>query len=49
MPKKFLDDLDAVEALDDDRRVGELAKLFDVSRHAMSLRLVNLYEQYSPY
>jgi Zn-dependent peptidase ImmA (M78 family) len=49
MPKRFLDEMNAVEALDDDAKVAELAKAFDVSRHAMSLRLVNVYEQHSPY
>jgi Zn-dependent peptidase ImmA (M78 family) len=49
MPKQFLNNLDAVEALDDDAQVQELARLFDVSRHAMSLRLANLYEQYAPF
>ena len=49
MPRNFLDAVDAVEAVDDDEEVRELARLFDVSRHAMSLRLANLYELYSPY
>lgn len=49
MPRRFLDQLGAVDAVDDDQRVGQLAKAFDVSRHAMSLRLVNLYRQYAPY
>jgi Zn-dependent peptidase ImmA (M78 family) len=49
MPKKFLDAANAVEAIEDDEKVSALAKQFDVSRHAMSLRLVNVYEQYSPY
>ncbi|HEX3422296.1 MAG TPA: ImmA/IrrE family metallo-endopeptidase [Sphingomicrobium sp.] len=49
MPKKFLALLNAIEALDDDKEVEKLAKLFDVSRHAMSLRLVNLYRRYLPY
>ena len=49
MPKQFLDELDVDEAVADDEKVAELAKLFDVSRHAMSLRLVNLYEEYVPF
>lgn len=49
MPRRFLDDLNAVEAVEDDDKVRDLAKFFDVSRHAMSLRLVNLYEQYAPF
>ena len=47
MPKQFLDDLHAYEALDSDTEVASLAKQFDVSRHAMSLRLANLYQ--APY
>lgn len=47
MPKRFLDALNAEEALDSDNEVAEFAKQFDVSRHAMSLRLANLYE--APY
>lgn len=49
MPKRFLDSLSAMEAIDDDKKVEYLARLFDVSRHAMSLRLVNVYQRYSPY
>lgn len=49
MPKRQLDLDGAVEALDDDEAVGRLAKRYDVSRHAMSLRLVNLYRPHSPY
>lgn len=43
MPRTFLDADEAVLALDNDREVYRLAKRYDVSRHAMSLRLVNLY------
>jgi Zn-dependent peptidase ImmA (M78 family) len=43
MPKKFLDADHAVLALDNDVEVHRLAQRYDVSRHAMSLRLVNLY------
>lgn len=49
IPTRFLNGMNAVEALDDDARVEQLAKRFDVSRHAMSLRLVNVYQEYSPY
>lgn len=49
MPREFLHAMNALEALDDDTKVAELARAFDVSRHAMSLRLVNVYEQHSPY
>lgn len=49
MPKRFLDAANAVDAIEDDAKVAELAREFDVSRHAMSLRLVNVYKQYSPY
>jgi Zn-dependent peptidase ImmA (M78 family) len=49
MPKEFLDHENAVDALDSDRKVAELAKKYDVSRHAMSLRLVNLYSRHSPF
>jgi Zn-dependent peptidase ImmA (M78 family) len=43
MPKKFLDADEAVLALDNDMEVHRLAERYDVSRHAMSLRLANLY------
>lgn len=43
MPKKFLDADEAILALDDDTEVQRLAGRYDVSRHAMSLRLANLY------
>lgn len=49
MPKSFLDMDNAVEALDSDSKVESLAKRYKVSRHAMSLRLVNLYEKYRPF
>lgn len=49
MPKKFLDMDRAVEALDSDSMVRQLAKNYDVSQHAMSLRLANLYEHYTPF
>lgn len=49
MPKEFLDRDNAVEAIDNDSKVQELAKRYDVSRHAMSLRLVNIYELYTPF
>lgn len=43
MPKRFLDRDEAVMALDNDDAVQQLAARYRVSRHAMSLRLVNLY------
>lgn len=49
MPRRFLDELDADQYIDDDDGVAYLANCFDVSRHAMSLRLANLYDHYSPY
>ena len=49
MPKQMLDALSAELALDNDDRVAELAKLFQVSRLAMSLRLANLYEDATPF
>jgi Zn-dependent peptidase ImmA (M78 family) len=49
MPKSFLDADDAVQALDDDRLVERLAARYNVSRHAMSLRLGNVYGQYRPF
>lgn len=49
MPREFLDRDNAIDAIDSDVRVAELAKLYDVSRHAMSLRLVNIYEIYTPF
>ena len=49
MPKKMLDHHDAMLALDDDMKVRQLAVLFQVSAHAMSLRLANIYRRYTPY
>lgn len=49
MPRTFLDAEDAIEAVDSDASVGRLAKLFNVSRHAMSLRLGNVYREHSPF
>jgi Zn-dependent peptidase ImmA (M78 family) len=49
MPRQFLDQADAIEALDSDTAVGKLANSFNVSRHAMSLRLRNVYREHSPY
>ena len=49
MPAHFLDALNAEDAVDDDSRVADLAAQFDVSRHAMSLRLINLYGRYKPF
>ena len=49
MPKPFLDARDAAEALGDDEAVRRLADVFQVSGHAMSLRLVNEYSHQRPY
>lgn len=49
MPRSFLDNCGASETIDDDERVQELAVLFGVSGHAMSLRLVNEYRRHVPY
>ncbi|MFT9408562.1 ImmA/IrrE family metallo-endopeptidase [Acetobacter fabarum] len=43
MPRPFLDRMNAFEALTDDDQVNRLAEIFDVSVHAMSLRLANEY------
>jgi Zn-dependent peptidase ImmA (M78 family) len=49
MPRSMLDEREAAAALDDDRKVRLLAREFDVSQHAMSLRLANLYKQFAPF
>lgn len=49
MPQHMLDAVSAEEALDNDNMVGMLAKQFQVSRLAMSLRLANLYEHATPF
>lgn len=49
MPKPFLDAFEASEAIDDDDGVARLADTFKVSRHAMSLRLVNAYRPQRPF
>lgn len=49
MPKRMLDVCDGVGAIDDDQRVSKLARLFNVSAHAMSLRLSNVYRRFAPY
>ncbi len=49
MPRSLLDQASAVLAIDDDRGVKHLANLFDVSAHAMSLRLSNVYRRFAPY
>lgn len=49
MPRSMLDEREAVAAIDNDRRVKALAQEFDVSQHAMSLRLANLYRRFAPY
>lgn len=49
MPKPFLDDDDAVMALDSDSEVARFAIRYNVSRHAMSLRLANVYGKHRPF
>jgi len=49
MPRQFLINENAVLALDNDAEVERLAKRFAVSRHAMSLRLANVYRLQSPF
>ena len=49
MPKTFLDARGAQNALDDDNMVRALAREFNVSQLAMSLRLANVYRQYVPF
>jgi Zn-dependent peptidase ImmA (M78 family) len=49
MPKRFLDRDEAVMALDNDEAVAKLAKKYNVSRHAMSLRLGNVYRLHKPF
>ncbi len=49
MPVALLDANDAVHAIDNDDLVRDLAKRFQVSRHAMSLRLANVYSRYAPF
>lgn len=49
MPKTMLDACGAVDSLDSDSGVRDLAKRFQVSQHAMSLRLANVYRRYAPF
>lgn len=49
MPRPFLDNVRAWNALGDDEEVSKLAMLFEVSQHAMSLRLSNEYAQQRPF
>src|SRR5829696_3397313 len=49
MPRAFLDEDKAIDALDDDVGVAALAKRYNVSRHAMSLRLANVYGDHRPF
>ena len=49
MPRSMLEKLDAVSAIDSDRGVRDLAKTFEVSAHAMSLRLANVYSEHAPF
>ncbi len=49
MPRRFLEADDALVAVDNDAEVEKLAKKYIVSRHAMSLRLANVYRVHSPF
>lgn len=49
MPKPFLDAANAIERLDSNSGVAELARAFNVSQHAMSLRLANVYRIHLPF
>jgi Zn-dependent peptidase ImmA (M78 family) len=49
MPRSMLDACGAVHAVDSDVLVRNLAKRFQVSQHAMSLRLANVYRRYTPF
>ena len=49
MPKRFLDEVQAAEKLDDSEGVADLATKFGVSPLAMSLRLANLYQSRRPF
>lgn len=49
MPAQELEKEQALLALDDDPAVERLAKRYDVSRHAMSLRLANVFRSHRPY
>ncbi|MBB4365012.1 Zn-dependent peptidase ImmA (M78 family) [Bradyrhizobium sp. CIR18] len=49
MPKEFLDADEAIHALDNDAAVERLATRYNVSRHAMSLRLGNVYGRHRPF
>lgn len=49
MPKKFLDEDEAIKAIDNDALVRELAARYKVSGHAMSLRLANIYKFQRPF
>jgi len=44
-----LDEAGAVNAVDDDAMVKDLAKFFQVSRYATRLRLANVYRRYAPF
>lgn len=49
MPEHFLEEDDAEEVIEDDLGVARLAMRYDVSRHAMSLRLGKIYGQSRPF
>ena len=49
MPEEFLQKDGGEDAIDHDEEVAKLAKRYKVSRHAMSLRLTNIYGHLRPY
>jgi Zn-dependent peptidase ImmA (M78 family) len=49
MPEEFLNADGAETAIDQDEEVAKLARRYKVSRHAMSLRLTNIYGHLRPY
>lgn len=49
MPKTFLDNERAYYDVDNDDLVSRLADKFEVSQHAMSLRLSNVYRRHTPF
>jgi Zn-dependent peptidase ImmA (M78 family) len=49
MPEDFLNGDGAETAIDHDEEVAKLARKYKVSRHAMSLRLTNIYNHLRPY
>ncbi|MGR9400190.1 ImmA/IrrE family metallo-endopeptidase [Rhizobium leguminosarum] len=49
MPEEFLERDDAESAIEDDQGVADLAAKYDVSRHAMSLRIGKIYGHLRPF